>query len=62
MEQNSQDDPEQKVANLAAELCSMKAIEAQSERKALDLVNSEKQAQLLAAKYQSESHDLLRQI
>ena len=41
MEQQSHtvDDPMQKVANLAAELCSMKAIEAQSERRANDLTH-----------------------
>jgi hypothetical protein len=56
MEQQSHsvDDPMQKIANLAAELCSMKAIEAQHERRANDLVHSERQAQLEISRLKDE--------
>ena len=43
---NKVDDPMQNVANMAAELCSMKAVEAQMERKVNDLLHLEKQAQM----------------
>ena len=56
MEQQ-QDDPQQKIANLAAELCSMKAVEAQSERKAAELIHQERQTAMHAAKLQSEIAD-----
>ena len=39
---NNDCDPMQNVANMAAELCSIKAVEAQMERKVNDAVNLEK--------------------
>jgi hypothetical protein len=41
-QQTTQDEQAQKVVNLAAELCSMKAVEAQNERKATDMAHQEK--------------------
>ena len=61
MEQQHED-PQQKIANLAAELCSMKAVESQNERKATELIHQERQTALHAAKLQSELADSQQQI
>ena len=55
-------DPEQKLANMAAELCSLKAVEAQMERKANDVAHSEKKLQVNVVKLEKEVHLQTNQI
>ena len=48
-------DHEQKLANMAAELCSLKAVEAQMERKVNDIAHSEKKALVNLVKLEKDN-------